>query len=307
MATAVASKKQIGRLTGKHFINWLQAQGSETVVGYIGDHVQYPIELWLSDVLNCKMTVSSVDDFEYNGKQYRLSQAFSDFSICVQEGDLDELPECGWREVTAAEMLEQVAQYISASDMLVEKPAKQVQEVTIIARYAHKTNGKPNGNVSYLVENGGGKQYCITIASNGNTACTIYQPEKKLDIPESCPSCNGSRKCYHIKACQKQEEARGWQIPAGKSLVRDDYRSDEREAVLATARKNSESELAKIEDETMAVIEAEEAAESVGKSEQARLADLPFSDDEKRYSRWTEQEMLAAPLNGSRAFSLMRR
>lgn len=214
----------------------------------------------------------------------------------------------------------------------------KADKLIVIARYVHKTDRKPNGNVSYLVENGGGKRYCVTLSANGNTACVHHEPEKKLDIPESCESSKGNRKCYHIKACQKLEEARGWQIPAGKSLVRDDYRAEEneaahvglveapngnlltpeelanvpgatteRETALAAARAASEAELAKIEQETLAQIEREEAAAPVGKSEQARLADLPFSEDEKKYRRWTEQEMLTAPLNGSRAFNLLRR
>jgi len=195
-------------------------------------------------------------------------------------------------ELKAAEIC---PNYETTTERKTRKSAKK--EVRIIARYAHKTNGQLNGNVSYLVLNGGGKRYCITISANGNTACTIYDQWNK-GIPESCPSCKGGRKCYHIKACQKLEEARGWQIPAGKSLVRDDHHSEEREAALAAARAASEAELAKIEAETMAQIEREEAAEPVGKSEQARMAGLPFSDDEKKYSRWTE-EMLAAPLNGN--------
>ncbi|HEX2615720.1 MAG TPA: hypothetical protein VHL10_09515 [Nitrososphaera sp.] len=173
----------------------------------------------------------------------------------------------------------------------------KADNLIVIARYAHKTNGKLNGNVSYLVRNGGGKQYCITLASNGNTACTIYQPEKKLDIPESCPSAKGGRKCYHVKAVQAKEQARGWQIPAGESLVRDDYRSEECEAEPVS--------------EPAPVVEAEEidedaklatwTAEELAKQKEAQTF---FMAEAQKVDR--ERRMASAPLNGNRAFSLMR-
>jgi hypothetical protein len=153
---------------------------------------------------------------------------------------------------------------------------KQAKEVQVIARYAHKTNGKLNGNVSYLVRNGGGKEYCITLASNGNTACNHHEPAKKLDIPESCESSKGGRKCYHIKACQKQEEVRGWQIPEGKSLVRDDYRPEESEA--------EHDDL--VEAPNGLVMTPEELAN-------VPCATPELEDEEQRVSRWTALELAA--------------
>lgn len=187
------------------------------------------------------------------------------------------------------------------------KPRKSANKtVTFVARYAHKTNNTPNGNVSYLVRNGGGKHYCVTITSNGNTACVIYQPASSLAIPESCESSKGGRKCYHIKACQKQEEARGqvqdsqyeretFGLPldevcksaeiAKRNMQLTPEEGTARDAALAAARAESDALLAQIDAEVQQVIEQEQAAPQQPKSEQARFADLPLSENERKETR----------------------
>lgn len=82
----------------------------------------------------------------------------------------------------------------------------------------------------------------------------------------------------------------------------------ERDTALAEARAASEAELARIEAETLAQIAEEQAVTpGVGKSEQARLADLPLSNDERKYQRWSREERVnSAPLNGNRAFSVLK-
>lgn len=154
------------------------------------------------------------------------------------------------------------------------KSQKQVKEVCVIARYQFKADPR---KVVYLVR-----------ASNGVDTYQVFFYNGKAC---SC-GCASRKPCYHMTQLEAREAQRN--------------QSNARGQALAAARAASEAELAKIEAETFAQIEAEQAAEPVQKSEQAKLADLPFSDDEKKYSRWTEQEMLKAPLNGSRAFSLMR-
>lgn len=55
-----------------------------------------------------------------------------------------------------------------------------------------------------------------------------------------------------------------------------------------------EQDLARITEETLAHIAAEEAATpAIGKSEQARLADLPFSESEKKYANWGKADRAA--------------
>jgi len=71
--------------------------------------------------------------------------------------------------------------------------AKQVKEVNVIARYAHKTNGTLNGTVTYLVR-----------ASNGvDTYCTTL-----VDGKASGCSCPAKSHCYHKTQLEVKEAAR---------------------------------------------------------------------------------------------------
>src|SRR5437899_1079223 len=71
---------------------------------------------------------------------------------------------------------------------------KTTKQVTIIARYAHKTNGQLNGTVTYLVRSSDGKsEYCTTLVDGNATGC-------------SCPARNG--KCYHRVQLDAMEETR---------------------------------------------------------------------------------------------------
>lgn len=67
------------------------------------------------------------------------------------------------------------------------------KEVLVLARYAHKTNGKLNGTVSYLVRSSNGKDtYCMTLIEGKASGC-------------SCPS---RKPCYHMKGLENKESAR---------------------------------------------------------------------------------------------------
>ncbi len=79
---------------------------------------------------------------------------------------------------------------------------KTTKEVTIIARYAHKTNGKLNGTVTYLVRASNGVDtYCTTLIDGVASGC-------------SCPS-RSPRGCYHKHQLEAKEQARSF---AAKSL-----------------------------------------------------------------------------------------
>lgn len=67
------------------------------------------------------------------------------------------------------------------------------KQVTVIATYYHKTNGKLNGTVTYLVR-----------ASNGvDTYCTTL-----IDGVASGCSCPARTKCYHKKQLEAREQER---------------------------------------------------------------------------------------------------
>ena len=58
-----------------------------------------------------------------------------------------------------------------------------LKEVKIICKYIHKSNGKPNGRISYLVRSSNGKDiYCTTLMDGKASGC-------------SCPS---KKPCYHM-------------------------------------------------------------------------------------------------------------
>src|SRR2546429_2020902 len=70
---------------------------------------------------------------------------------------------------------------------------KQPKQVQIIARYIHKTDGKPNGKVSYLVRSSDGKtEYCTTLIDGKASGC-------------SCPS---HKPCYHMSQLEAKEQER---------------------------------------------------------------------------------------------------
>jgi hypothetical protein len=194
MTTTTTRRKSATKLQCKHFIAWLKEQGSDVMVGYIGDHITNPLEMWLSEVLDSRIVITSTDDwgFEYNGKKYHLSQSFVDFSICVLEGSLDQLPDCGWQEVTAGEMLDQVAQYLSADDFLCERSSVSAQQkdVTIVARYQFKADAK---KVAYLVRSSDGATTYQTFLFDGRAS--------------SC-TCPAKKPCYHMVQLQQREARR---------------------------------------------------------------------------------------------------
>jgi hypothetical protein len=85
------------------------------------------------------------------------------------------------------------------------KATKTVKQVQVIARYIHKTDGQPNGTVTYLVRASNGKDtYCTTIINGEASGC----------------SCKARSSCYHktqLSALEvaraespEQKEAREW-------------------------------------------------------------------------------------------------
>jgi hypothetical protein len=77
---------------------------------------------------------------------------------------------------------------------------KTTKEVTVLCRYAHKTNGKLNGTVTYCVRSSNGKDFYYTTLVEGKASGC------------SCPAKAG---CYHKKQLENKEQARPF---AAKSL-----------------------------------------------------------------------------------------
>jgi hypothetical protein len=114
--------KDVTKLTGKDFTAWLRKQvrlaGRNVVVGYVGDHINNPLEMWLKDLTGGYVCGTSCDGYEIGRQEYFLSQEFQDFSICVFDGETDNLPDCMYREITAWEMLQEASQYINSNTLL---------------------------------------------------------------------------------------------------------------------------------------------------------------------------------------------
>jgi hypothetical protein len=67
------------------------------------------------------------------------------------------------------------------------------KQVQVLARYAHKTDGKLNGIVTYCVKSSNGKDtYCTTLINGKASGC-------------SCPS---HKPCYHMKGLEAKEQER---------------------------------------------------------------------------------------------------
>lgn len=70
---------------------------------------------------------------------------------------------------------------------------KAPKQVTVIARYAHKTQGKLNGIVSYAVRSSNGKDiYCTTLINGKASGC-------------GCPA---HKPCYHMVQLEQKEQER---------------------------------------------------------------------------------------------------
>lgn len=68
---------------------------------------------------------------------------------------------------------------------------------------------KSTNAVIYRVRNGENREYLVTLNADGTTACTqCLQDKDGKAFDQACPSSKGSRKCYHIRDCQKREDAR---------------------------------------------------------------------------------------------------
>jgi|SRR5579859_1020386 len=82
-----------------------------------------------------------------------------------------------------------------------------LKEVKVTARYAHKTNGKLNGLVTYAVRSSGGTTlYCTTLINGKASGCSC---------PSKCP-------CYHEKQLEAIEAERVARQQEARTIARED-------------------------------------------------------------------------------------
>jgi|SRR5579883_775260 len=169
-----------------------------------------------------------------------------------------------------------------------------VKTCTILTRYFVKRTG----TICCIVKNGEGKQYTTCIHKNGKSSCTCAHGQSNR---------MSKKECYHAAHVRREE-------------------------VLRATRKNAEQELARIDRETQAQIaqELEQAKQSEPRpmSDQRKIQELPCIDPVrpqdvtktaqpvKRTPSTTQgsetrpdaiqARMERAPLNGNRAFSILR-
>ena len=162
---------------------------------------------------------------------------------------------------------------------MINQTAKKSKELTIVAIYKFKSNGKLNGTRCTLVRNEEGKEHKVWTHANGCAAsCDCDGFEKS----------HGRRKCYHLKAVEAMEAAR-------KSAII--------EQTAQTLNISSE-EVAKI-----AAIAAQMQQEKADAAAQ-RQAELDAAKVRLNYETSAEaasKRRMSAPLNGNQGFSLLKK
>ena len=186
------------------------------------------------------------------------------------------------------------------------KAAKQVQ---IVARYAHKTDGKLNANVTYAVRSSNGKSiYCTTLIEGKASGC-------------SCPSRYG--RCYHRTQLEALEAKREVVAIAEPVLV-----EAEQVAEPVEEYRMSESVYAKLASIAKPVAVATPVVEAPKPT--YRIITVPGAKKERfdllaeieakrelksdmlgeinaiKARKRSEDRMMKAPLTQNRAFSILR-
>jgi hypothetical protein len=150
------------------------------------------------------------------------------------------------------------------------------KEVQIIARYAYKTNGKLNGTVSYLVRASNGVDtYCTTLIEGKASGC----------------SCKARGNCYHKKQLEQKEAARPF---AAKSLPA------WAQKLVSTGKLEVPGKPAKV------VVLLAEKVRTPRKYATEMMEAAQHKASILAECREIKERREAAPLNGNRAFSIMR-
>jgi hypothetical protein len=122
----VESKINLSALRGKDFIKWLRRQirqfGRRSVVGYVGDHVDNPVEMWLKDLGFKSVSASSMQYLMINDEDYNLDYQFAGLLMMV----CDQGPECNldayeFAEIGACAMLQHTLELLDPEACLIAR------------------------------------------------------------------------------------------------------------------------------------------------------------------------------------------
>lgn len=204
-------KPQIEKLTGKHFIAWIRRQirehGKGFEIGYIGDHCGNPVEAWLSDLGFEHVSASSMLELRVDDREFAIvpNGSFMDFLMFCDSQPDEESDWSLWTEtegqvyyrpITAKECLQAALDNINPEATLVVSEPKQAKHVDMVARYFLKAALA----IVYVMINGGGKRYMVTIHANGTSSCV------EAETGETCEGCHYGHVCYHKKAAFEAEK-----------------------------------------------------------------------------------------------------
>jgi hypothetical protein len=157
---------------------------------------------------------------------------------------------------------------------------KVAKQVHFIARYAHKTDKKLNGIVSYAVRSSNSKDiYCTTLINGKASGC-------------SCPS---HKPCYHMVQLEAREASR--QVVETVAVSVDEMAVQVATPVAVEEYRMSNAVYAKLK--------------ATAKPAYRLLADLAEMQERREQEitgkqRASSERMMKATLNQNRAFSILR-
>lgn len=221
--------KQITELKAKHFIAWVRKQirlnGRHAVIGFIGDHINNPLEMWLQELTGERYIPVTIDGFEVAGIEYVLSNKFEAVTMAF-EGDLDELPECGYREVTAWETVQMIEQLIDAEDYLTmqpetpEKKEAPINQVHITWTTAPRVRMTANIDFPEYNIKTGETFYLVRSSKDDGTYYIVTWNAIKMTWDCRCPA---TKPCRHMKLvnldCKARKQSK--QVAASATITAD--------------------------------------------------------------------------------------
>src|ERR1700738_1307672 len=91
------------------------------------------------------------------------------------------------------------------------------KEINVIARIFIKATFA----VVYIILNGGGKKYFVTLSANGTSGCEEVIPahDGKPETTEQCEACAHGHDCYHKLAVFAIESARNMHVMENDTLA----------------------------------------------------------------------------------------
>jgi len=122
----VESKIDLSSLKGKDFIKWIRKQvrqlGRRSVVGFVGDHVDNPVEMWLKDLGFKSAQASSMHYLISDDQEFELDYRFAGLLMMVcDQGPACDLNAYEYAEISAYEMLQHTLELLDPEAYLVAR------------------------------------------------------------------------------------------------------------------------------------------------------------------------------------------